>query len=51
MGIMNAVCLAIWIYLLTTGFVAAVNREKISPFLFICAALICVVHYIWRIWG
>lgn len=42
---MNGLCLGIWIFQLVFGIVAACGKVTISPIVFICAVLICILHY------
>lgn len=44
--ITNAFMLAIWIFQLIYGIVHIVNGTNIHPFIFICAVIICIIHYI-----
>lgn len=42
----NIICLVIWILLFVYGIVAAFGAIAISPITFICATVMCILHYI-----
>lgn len=43
---MNGLCLAIWIFQFVFGILAACGKATIHPIAFICAVVICILHYI-----
>lgn len=43
---MDIVCLLIWLYQLFVGINAYLNNKEITPLLFICATLVCSIHFI-----
>lgn len=43
---MNIVCLLIWIFQLVLGIRALVTGEQIPPLMFLCAVMICILHYL-----
>ncbi len=43
---MNGFCLGLWIFQLVFGIMAACGKVTVSPISFICAVLICILHYI-----
>lgn len=43
---MNGLCLGIWIFEFVFGIAAAFGKVTVSPIAFICAVLICILHYI-----
>ena len=47
---MDMFCLIIWIIQLIDGTVKVFKDEKVNPCVFICAVLICILHYVERIW-
>lgn len=47
----NILMLGIWIVQLVFGIVNAVNGTKINPFIFICAVVVCIIHYIQEIFN
>lgn len=46
---MNGLCLGIWIFQFVFGVAAACGKVNVSPIAFICATLICILHYIEKI--
>lgn len=48
---MNIIMLGIWIFQLVYGIVNVVNGTNINPIVFICAVLICILHYIEEIFS
>ena len=46
---MNGLCLGIWIFQLVVGVAAACCKVNVSPVAFICATLICILHYVEKI--
>lgn len=51
MKLFDYICFGIWIFLAIFGVVAAVVGIPISHVSFICATVICILHYAERIWG
>lgn len=51
MNIINGICLLIWIVLGIMGIISCVNGYEINPISFICAAIVCIVHYIEKLGG
>lgn len=48
---MNGLCLGLWIFQLVFGIMAACFEVTVSPITFICAVLICILHYIEKIFN
>ena len=48
---MNILMLGIWIFQLVFGIVKAANGTNIHPSVFVCAVLICIMHYIEKIFN
>lgn len=46
---MNYLCLFIWIFELVYGFNKLTNDQYIHPAIFICAVIVCIMHYIGEI--
>ena len=42
----NLFMLGIWIFQLIFGVIAICGKVTIPPVLFICAAMICIMHYL-----
>ena len=47
----NILMLGIWIFQLVFGIVNIVNGTNINPWIFICAVIICIIHYIQEIFN
>lgn len=41
----NIICLVVWSIALILGIIGAINGTEISPVSYICAVLICIMHY------
>lgn len=46
MKVMNVICLLIWIFNLVCGIANIVNNEPVSPTLYICAVVVCIIYYL-----
>ena len=51
MNAINGICLAIWISLAAMGVIFCFKGYKVNPITFICAAIICIMHYIEKLCG
>lgn len=47
--VINVICLVLWITQLVFGILAVCGVVTVSPIAFICAVLICILHYIEKI--
>lgn len=46
MEFMNLVCLVIWIAQFIFGIMAACGKATVHPVVFICAVIVCILHYL-----
>ena len=46
---MDIVCLLIWIFQLVLGIKALLTGEEINPLIFLCAVMVCILHYLQEI--
>lgn len=48
---MSTFMLTIWIFQLVFGFVNISNGTNINPWIFVCAVVVCIIHYIQEIFN
>lgn len=48
---MNIFMLLIWLSQLAFGIISLINGTPIHPFVFICAVIVCIVHYLTEIFS
>lgn len=46
---MDIICLLIWIFQLVLGTKALLTGEEIHPLIFLCAVMVCIMHYLQEI--
>lgn len=46
---MNLFCLICWVILLIEGIIRVIKKKEINKVAYICAMIICILHYLVRI--